>query len=58
MNVEVLWTKKREFELKMDVGGRLWMGYAGGGIRTLNPSVCHFIWLYSSFHRCFNPSIF
>jgi hypothetical protein len=38
MNVEVMWTKKREFELKMDVGGRLWTGHAGGEIRTLNPS--------------------
>ncbi len=22
----------------MNIGGRLWMGYAGGEIRTLNPS--------------------
>ena len=32
------WTKKRDFELETDTGGRLWMGYAGGEIRTLNPS--------------------
>src|SRR6266704_2560549 len=27
------WTKKRDFELETDTGGRLWMGYAGGEIR-------------------------
>ena len=34
----LLWTKKRDFEFEMDADRRLWMGYAGGEIRTLNPS--------------------
>src|SRR6266849_9796454 len=33
----LLWTKKRDFELEMDVGGHPWTGNAGGEIRTLNP---------------------
>ena len=37
----LLWTKKREFELKMNIGGRLWMGYAGGEIRRGSSTVVH-----------------
>jgi hypothetical protein len=40
MNVEVLWQKMREFDLKMNIGGRLWTSYAGGEIRTLSNPLC------------------
>src|SRR6266566_9077141 len=33
------WTKKRDFELETDTGGRLWMGYAGGEIRRGSSTV-------------------
>src|SRR6266566_8013982 len=35
------WTKKRDFELETDTGGRLWMGYAGGEIRRGSSTVVH-----------------
>jgi hypothetical protein len=40
MNVEVLWQKMREFDLKTNIGGRLWTSYAGGEIRTLSNPLC------------------